>query len=193
LRNFCCGYVWHSASYLWCLWACPSSGKRTWYSSILRLSLTAHTGHGWLQNMGRHADERRKFMTLEAAYAMSGVLLSVINDPVAQASACVFSCRRKTFKHLMWLKSTPMLTFSFLISWTLKANYCVKYVYRFFLFLTFCISQGSVAIRVRCDEKYNKDFAAKLLPSQTVKNFENRTTFGYLTPKARVACFWLIV
>ena len=127
-----------------------------------------------------------------SVYAMSGVLLSVINDPVAQASACVFSCRRKTFKHLMWLKSTPMLTF-FLISWTLKANYCVKYVYRFFLFLTFCISQGSVAIRVRCDEKYNKDFAAKLLPSQTVKNFENRTTFGYLTPKARVACFWLIV
>ena len=43
-------------------------------------------------------------------------------------SLCVYFAKRRTFKHLIWLKSTRMLTFRFLIFWTLKVNrrYCVN-------------------------------------------------------------------
>ena len=68
------------------------------------------------------------------------------NKWVVQLTPCVYFCQRRTFKHLIWLKTTVMLNFSFLVLWALKVNYCnncVKYV-RFLLFLIFCILQGNV-------------------------------------------------
>ena len=82
-----------------------------------------------------------------------------------------------------------MLTFSFLILSVLKANrcYCVKCV-RFFSI--FCVSQCSVATSFRCDEKYNKDLSANLLPGLTVKKkLENWPTFAKDKPKNRAVCF----
>jgi len=53
------------------------------------------------------------------------------------------------------IKSTHMLTFSFMILWTLKVNRCYVYV-RFSLFLYFCFSEGSIATRLRCDVKITR-------------------------------------
>ena len=47
-------------------------------------------------------------------------------------------------------------------------------------------SRGSVATRLRCGGIFSDYFITRLLLSQTVKIFENRSTFG----KVRVSCFY---
>ena len=80
---------------------------------------------------------------------------------VAQTSACVYSCQRRTFWAFALDQGHACDNFSVLSLWTLKENYyyCVKHV-RFLPFLIFYISQGSVATRLRCGGKYNNVFTA---------------------------------
>jgi len=93
----------------------------------------------WLQNFGRNAaataqpDESLWCWWTEAAHVVSGVWLGAkhnqwCNKWVAQMFSCTYSCQRRTFKHLIWLKSTYRLTVSFLILWMLNCCYYVKYV-----------------------------------------------------------------
>jgi len=51
------------------------------------------------------------------------------------------------------------------------------------------ISQGSVAIRLRCGGVFKRNFVANLLPSPSVKKFENRLIFGKVMGKSLVTCF----
>jgi len=57
------------------------------------------------------------------------------------------------------------------------------------------ISQGSVAIRLRCGGVFKRNFVANLLPSPSVKNFENRLIFGKVMDGQEfgVLFFWLTV
>jgi len=91
---------------------------------------------------------------------------------VAQTSACVYSCQRRTFWAFALTQWHAYDNLNLSSLWILKENccYCVKYV-RFLLFLIFCISQGSVATRLRCGGKYNNSFAANVLLSPAVKGF----------------------
>jgi len=91
---------------------------------------------------------------------------------VAQTSACMYSCQRRTFWAFALTQGHACDNFSVLSLWILKENncYCVKYV-RFWLFLMFYISQGSVATRLTCGGKYNNSFAANFLLSPAVKEF----------------------
>ena len=52
------------------------------------------------------------------------------------------------------------------------------------------ISQGSVATFVRCGGIFSDDFMANLLASLSVKNCENRLTFGKVTGKSVVFLFF---
>jgi len=78
----------------------------------------------------------------DAVYATSGALLGANPDQwcnkwVVQMSLCMCSCQRRTFKHFIWLKSTHMVTFSFLSLWAVKVNQCYCVNVRFLLFLSF--------------------------------------------------------
>jgi len=62
-------------------------------------------------------------------------------------------------------------------------------------FLNIDISQGSVATCLRRGGIFKYDFIINLLLSLTVKNFESRLTFGEVTDKSMVYCFfdsWLL-
>ena len=52
------------------------------------------------------------------------------------------------------------------------------------------ISQGSVAIYLRCGGIFKYEFVANLPVSLPVKNFENRLTFGEVMGKNLVSCFF---
>jgi len=70
-------------------------------------------------------------------------------------------------------QSTHMVTFSFLILCTLKLNgyYCVKcHIFAIFDVST-CISQGSLATYLKCNEEIQHDLAENLLPSPIVTEF----------------------
>jgi len=56
-------------------------------------------------------------------------------------------------------------------------------------FLNIDISQGSVATRLGCGRIFRYDFRANFLLSLTVKEFENRLTFGEVTDGSMVSCF----
>ena len=45
-------------------------------------------------------------------------------------------------------------------------------------FMNIKVSQGSVAMRLRCDGIFNDQFITQSLLSPRVKNFENRSTFA---------------
>ena len=51
------------------------------------------------------------------------------------------------------------------------------------------ISQDSLATCLRCGGIFKQEFVANLLPSPTVKTFENRLTFGEVIGKRLVSCF----
>jgi len=51
------------------------------------------------------------------------------------------------------------------------------------------ISQGSVATRLRCGGIFSDYFIIRLLLSQMVQKFENRSTFSKVMGKSRVFCF----
>ena len=106
---------------------------------------------------------------------------------VAQTSACVYSCQRRTFWAFALTQGHAYDNFNVLSLWILKENccYCVKYV-RFLLFLIFCISQGSVVTRLRCSRKYNNCFAANFLLCTVVKEFSK-------SAKVMRLLFWLTV
>ena len=55
--------------------------------------------------------------------------------------------------------------------YSISACFYTHVIVRFLLFLIFCISQGNVAIRLRCGVKYNKKIAANFLQSPAVKEF----------------------
>jgi len=57
-------------------------------------------------------------------------------------------------------------------------------------FSDFRISQGSVATRLRRGGIFKHDSVANLLPSQSVKMFENRLIFGEVMGKSLVFCFF---
>jgi len=88
---------------------------------------------------------------------------------MAQTSACMYSCERRTFWAFALIQGHTYDNFSVLSLWILKEKYyyCVKY----FGFLIFCISQGSVATRLRCGGKYNNSFVTTFLLSTAVKEF----------------------
>ena len=52
------------------------------------------------------------------------------------------------------------------------------------------ISHGSVATPLECGGICNDTFIANFLLSVTVKNFENRSSFGEVTDKSLVSCFY---
>jgi len=56
-------------------------------------------------------------------------------------------------------------------------------------FLNIDISQGSVATCLGCGAVFKYDFVANFLLSLTVKEFENRLTFGEVTDRSIVSCF----
>ena len=49
--------------------------------------------------------------------------------------------------------------------------------------------QGSIATYLRCDGMFKYAFVANLPLSLSVKNFENRSTFGEVMVKSLVSCF----
>ena len=51
------------------------------------------------------------------------------------------------------------------------------------------VSQGSPATHSMCGGIVNDDFVAYLLRNLSVKNFENRSTFGEVIGNIIVACF----
>ena len=52
------------------------------------------------------------------------------------------------------------------------------------------ISQVSVATHIRCGGIFKYEFVANLPVSLSVKNFENRLTFGKVMGKSLVSCFF---
>ena len=52
------------------------------------------------------------------------------------------------------------------------------------------ISQGSVATFLKRGGIFKHEFVANLLPSQLVKNFENRIIVGEVMAKSLVSCFF---
>ena len=72
---------------------------------------------------------------------------------------------------------------------TVCFDYCLSVA-----FLSIDISQDSVAPCLRCGGIFKNDFIANLPLSLRVKKFENRLTFGEVTGKSMVSCFfWLAV
>jgi len=49
--------------------------------------------------------------------------------------------------------------------------------------------QGSIATYLRCDGMFKYAFVANLPLSLSVKNFENRSTFGEVMVKSLLSCF----
>ena len=52
------------------------------------------------------------------------------------------------------------------------------------------VSHGCVATRLSCGGIFHNDFIANLPLSLTVKEFANRSTYGEVTDKSIVACFF---
>ena len=52
------------------------------------------------------------------------------------------------------------------------------------------ISQGSVVTQLRCGEIISQGFVANLLLNLSVKEFENRSTFGEVMDNIVVPCFF---
>jgi len=52
------------------------------------------------------------------------------------------------------------------------------------------VSHGSVATRLRCGGILYNDFIANLPLTLQLKEFENRSTFGEVTDKSIVTCFF---
>jgi len=94
----------------------------------------------------------------EAAYAQNVERLGAKHDlwckkRVEQISPQTCICPQgEHSKHLCWLKTIYMLTFSLLFLWTLKVNWhsWAKYI-RVLLLLISCISQGSVMTHFRSE------------------------------------------
>jgi len=86
----------------------------------------AQTVQIWIHDLGKNAAialDEPKQRTLDVWHG-----LSVINDVVNESHKCFHACvlaRRGHFKHLCWLASTCLLTFSLLILRTLKVNLIV--------------------------------------------------------------------
>jgi len=87
-------------------------------------------------------------MAWDKTSSMTQLLMSGANVCVRIIKNC--SCQRRTFWALALTQGHSYDNFSVLSLWILKEHccYCVKYV-GFLLFLIFCISQGSVATRLR--------------------------------------------
>jgi len=68
---------------------------------------------------------------------------------------------------------------------TVCFDYCLSVA-----FLNIDISQDSVAPCLRCGGIFKNDFIANLPLSLRVKKFENRLTFGEVTGKSMVSCFF---
>jgi len=173
--------VWYaharlSASRWQCLLVCRSWGKRSWYSSILQWRSIAHTTvydvlltqqllpvvHEIWETSSFSSKSTRHNQTSWTGDTRVHCTRPVApNSPlgkiwwVAQTCACVYSCQRRIFWAFSLIQGHACDNFSVLSLWILKENccYCVNYV-RFLLFLIFCISQGSVATRLRCGGKF---------------------------------------
>ena len=71
---------------------------------------------------------------------------------------------------------------------TVCFDYCLSVA---FLNIDRPISQDSAAPCLRCGGIFKNDFIANLPLSLRVKKFENRLTFGEVTGKSMVSCFFL--
>ena len=117
-----------------------------------------------------HSIRRKMMINWSSVSSMSSMAQSRVWSTMqyvsgTDISACIIHTTMKKCRHLFWLNSTCMLTFSFCfvnVTNTLTDQcYCVCRVVLFLIY----VSQGSVATFLRCSENYKNGL------TPTVKEF----------------------